>query len=176
MGAPVSDQYIGEMRLFAGSYAPSGWHFCDGSLLSIATYDTLYALLGTTYGGDGQSTFGLPDLRARTPVSTGTRSGDGVGFALGQVGGAAEVTLTTLQMPNHTHAPSGSSDGAVSPNPSGRIWGTSAVPAYVASADLVTMHSSAIGATGGSQPHSNRSPYVAINYIIATYGIYPSAT
>jgi microcystin-dependent protein len=167
MGQP----YVGEIRIFAGNFAPSGWMFCDGQLVPISEYETLFQLIGTTYGGDGQSTFALPDLRGRIPIHFGN------GFIIGETGGAEEVTLTTQQIPAHSHPLLANSQAATETTPS-----ANAVPAspsaliYNNLTPLTTMAPAAISAVGGSQPHENRPPYLVASFIISLYGIFPSPT
>jgi microcystin-dependent protein len=167
----MSQPYIGEIRMFAGNFAPQGWLLCQGQLLAIAQYDVLFNLIGTTYGGDGQNTFALPDLRSRVPVH------QGAGFIIGQSGGEESVTLTTQQIPQHTHPAVCNANSSSSPTPAGSYWGAASSNAYTAgtSANAV-MNPAAVGAVGGSQPHDNMMPYVTLNYIISTNGIYPSQT
>ena len=167
----MSSPFIGEIRMFAGNFAPVGWAFCDGSLIPISENDTLFNLIGTTYGGDGQNTFALPDLRSRVPVHVGP------GFVLGQTGGAETVTLTTSQIPAHSHVPVANTSGTAA-NPSGNVWaGTSSLSPYAPAASINgQMNGAAIGPSGGSQPHDNMVPFVAINFILSLFGIYPSQT
>jgi microcystin-dependent protein len=171
MGTP----YIGEIRLFAGNFAINGWAFCDGSLLPISEYETLFNLIGTTYGGDGQSTFGLPDLRGRVPVHQGTGSGlSPVG--LGQMGGVETVTLSSNQIPNHTHSVLASSDAASTNVPSsGVVLASPSYNAYRAGVPGAALNAP-VPSVGGSQAHTNMQPFLAINYIISLFGVYPSAT
>jgi len=161
--------FIGEIRLFAGNFAPSGWMFCEGQLLAISENDALFALIGTTYGGDGQSTFALPDLRGRAPIHVGP------GFVIGQMAGVETVTLTTSQMPAHSHAAGASAANGASDDPTGRVPARNAagVPQYGAAADT-TLAAGELLSTGGSQPHSNMQPYLGINYIISLFGVFPS--
>jgi len=166
----VSSPYIGEIRMFGGNFAPVGWLLCQGQLLPISQYDTLFNLIGTTYGGDGQSTFALPDLSSRLPVHQGS------GFTLGQEAGAETVTLTTQQLPVHSHAPLGSSSAATSTSPAGAVWATWADKQYTSATPAAAMHAAALAPSGGSQPHENMPPFLALNFIIATEGIYPSPT
>lgn len=169
----MSQPYIGEIRLFAGNFAPAGWYACDGSLLPISENDALFALIGTTYGGDGQTTFALPDLRGRVPVH---QSG---GFVLGQAGGVEQVTITSTQMPPHAHALLGSSASATSTTPSGTVPATQAevtALAYGTDAPLTTMSPQVLQPAGGSQPHDNMQPFVCITFIISAFGIFPSPT
>lgn len=176
MGQP----YVGEIRLFAGNYAPLNWHFCDGTLVPISENPTLYNLIGTTYGGDGVNTFGLPNLLSRVPVHQGTLA-NGPTFTIGQIGGVEEVTLTTQQMPSHSHLMYASTSGQV-PGPSGNVipaqastaTGTANVYSPAPPVQGETLHPATIGNDGGSQPHTNLQPYLAMNYIISLYGIYPS--
>ena len=168
------DPYIGEVRLFAGNFAPVGWAFCNGSILAIAENDVLFTLIGTTYGGDGQTTFALPDLRSRVPVHTGN------GVVLGQMAGVETVALTVSQLAAHSHTLQGiSTNNASSP--------ANAFPAAVSasgfeptlygtgSAKLTTLAPQSIGQSpGGNQPHTNIQPYVALSFIIALSGVYPS--
>ena len=165
MGQP----YTGEIRLFAGNFAPAGWMLCDGQLLPIAENDTLFNLIGTTYGGDGQSTFALPDLRGRVPIHQGG------GFIQGQSSGVEQVTLTVNQIPAHAHPFLASADPASSPNPAANVLAeTVSTTPYFAGPPAVTLAPQSIVPAGGSQPHSNLQPYLCINYIICLFGIYPS--
>lgn len=166
----MSSPFIGEIRMFAGNFAPNGWAFCDGSLLPISENDALFNLIGTTYGGDGQSTFALPDLRSRVPVHVGA------GFALGQSGGVEQVTLTTSQIPGHRHTPQAQSGGGSQAGPGGGLWATGANTIYAAGPPDSPMASAAIGATGGSQPHDNMLPFLTVNFILSLFGIFPSQT
>jgi microcystin-dependent protein len=172
----MAQPYIGEIRIFASGFAPVGWHFCDGSLLSISANPVLFQLIGTTYGGDGQSTFGVPSLGGRVPIHQGTGS-DGINYQIGQMMGVENVTVTTQQTPIHSHTLFGSSSPATGTNPKDLILGTGAVTAYAIEADVeVNLNTSTVTAAGGSQPHSNQQPFVAINYIISLTGIFPSQT
>lgn len=171
----MSEAFIGEIRMFAGNFAPRGWAFCQGQLLSIAQNTALFSLLGTTYGGNGQTTFALPDLRGRLPM----QPGQGPGLSprtLGEQGGSETVTLLSNQMPAHNHMVNASSAHGEVETPSGTFLAadsTATVLNYGSSADT-TMNPAAIGAAGGSQPHDNMSPFTCVNFIIATEGIYPS--
>jgi microcystin-dependent protein len=170
MGQP----FIGEIRMFGGNFAPVGWAFCNGQLLAITDNDVLFNLIGTTYGGDGQTTFQLPDLRSRVPVHQGT-SPVGSNYVMGQYGGVEAVTLTTQQMPAHTHTPSCRAAGSDSPNPANAVWGASDAAQYAAASTLNTfMNAGAIGSVGGNQPHDNMLPILTVNFIISLYGIFPS--
>ncbi|EFM10884.1 Tail Collar domain protein [Paenibacillus curdlanolyticus YK9] len=167
------ENFVGEIRMFGGNFAPVGWLPCDGRQLSISEYEVLFMLLGTTYGGDGVNTFCLPDLRGRLPVGQGQRPGAS-NYVIGQAAGSETVTLITNQLPTHTHIPSASS--TVTQNtPVGAVWGTGDNAAY-APADSTgqPLNAALIASAGGSQPHDNMMPYLAINFIIATEGIFPS--
>jgi microcystin-dependent protein len=169
----MSDPYIGEIRMFGGNFAPEGWQLCDGSLLSISDNATLYNLLGTTYGGDGLNTFGVPDLRGRWPVNQGVLSG--ASMALGQSGGSENVTLNPVQLPAHTHALKATAAPATkAKSAGGTLAQTTATSLYLDDDPNVSLLSSTLGMTGGTQPHENRSPYLPVNFIISLYGIYPS--
>src|SRR5690349_20815239 len=165
----MAQPYVGEIRMFAGNFAPAGWMFCEGQLLPISENETLFNLIGTTYGGDGQSTFALPDLRGRIPIHQGN------GFILAETGGSEEVTLTTQQIPIHTHALLASGDVGNQINPENNLTSNSngALP-YIEDVPQVVM--SPVTPVGGSQPHNNFQPYLCINYIISLFGIFPSPT
>jgi microcystin-dependent protein len=164
----MAQPYIGEIKMFAGNFAPVGWMFCDGQLLPISEYETLFNLIGTTYGGDGQSTFALPNLQSRIPVHQGDQ------FVLAETGGTEEVTLTVSQIPAHTHALLGSTDIANTPNPGASILARSGQVQMFLNADAtLAMSPNAIGPAGGSQPHTNLQPFLAVNFIISLFGIFP---
>jgi microcystin-dependent protein len=164
--------YIGQILLVAFNFPPPGWVTCDGSLLSISQNDVLFVLLGTTYGGDGQNTFGVPDLRGRVPVHQGTLTSGGT-YAMGQVGGVSSVTLTSGQMPAHTHAVACLSGTGAATSASGNFFASSASEVYGVPGSYISMGSQ-VSTSGSSQSHDNLQPYVAMNYIIATQGIFPS--
>jgi microcystin-dependent protein len=167
----MAQPYVGEIRIFAGNFAPAGWMFCDGAILPIAENETLFNLLGTTYGGDGQETFALPDLRGRIPLHQGN------GFILAETGGAEAITLTVSQIPAHTHPFLASADLGSSPDPVGAVTAqsrTAGVDFYLEDVPTVNMAPTAIGPVGGSQPHTNLQPYLGLNFIISLFGIYPS--
>ena len=167
----MSQPYVGEIRMFAGNFAIAGWMFCEGQLLPISEYETLFNLIGTTYGGDGQSTFALPDLRGRLPIHQGG------GFILAENGGAEDVTLTTSQIPAHSHPVLASQNAGSAAQPQGNLTAQNAsVTIYRAQAGGLTMNPSAVGSTGGSQPHSNFQPYLCVNFIISLFGVFPSQT
>jgi microcystin-dependent protein len=169
----MSEPFVGEIRIAGFNFAPNGWAFCDGSILSITQNETLFQLIGTTYGGDGQSTFGLPDLRGRVPVHAG--SGQFGSFILSQSGGNENVTLTTGQIPGHTHTPVASAGDGTSNLPTNNVWANWTGAQYTATAPAnSTMRSDAVGMTGGSQPHDNLMPYLVINFIISLFGVFPS--
>lgn len=170
----MSDPYVGEIRMFAGNFAPNGWSFCQGQLVPISENETLFNLIGTTYGGDGQDTFALPNIGGRAPMHMGT----GGGLApriIGELGGSPEVTLTDRQAGGHQHLLVGSIDPGTSPNPAGAVPATgAAVQIYRATQPGATMPPNALGPAGGSQPHENRQPYLPIRFIISMFGIFPS--
>lgn len=168
----MAQPYVGEIRIFAGNFEPAGWMFCSGQMLAISQYETLFQLIGTTFGGDGQSTFALPDLRSRVPIHMGQGSGLS-NYPLAQSSGAEQVTLTLQQIPIHTHIPMGSSTGG-SDNPSGNFWGNSNAKAYSAGPGNTTMNGSAIGNAGGNQPHDNMLPFLGLSFIISLFGIFPT--
>ena len=169
----MAQPYVGEIRMFGGNFAPAGWMFCAGQLLSIADNDTLFNLIGTTYGGDGQTTFALPDLRGRVPIHQG--QGPGLSnYVLAQTGGVESVTLTVNQIPIHTHTPNASNTGA-SDNPANNFWANSTTgKPYSAAPPAIQMNPSTISSTGGSQPHDNMIPFLCVSYIISLFGIFPS--
>jgi microcystin-dependent protein len=173
----VSDPYVGEIRMFGGSFAPSGWAFCNGQLMPISENDTLFNLLGTTFGGDGQETFGLPDLQGRAPIHQGTGS-SGSTYMLGQTGGVESVTLTTQQIPVHSHLPLGSTDPATSSDPREHVLASLPAAgtrsAYGTDAPFGSLDPSSVSGSGGSQPHDNMQPYAVITFIISLFGIYPT--
>ena len=155
--------------MFAGNFAPAGWNFCDGSILQISENETLFQLIGTTYGGDGESTFAMPDMRGRIPVHLGS------GFTLAEIGGAESVTLTTNQIPAHNHPMLASTSIANTPNPGNDLLGLSSqVNTFFVDPPNANMATNAISSVGGNQPHDNMMPYLCINFIISLYGIFPS--
>jgi microcystin-dependent protein len=170
----MAQPYVGEIRMFAGNFAPAGWMFCSGQLLPISENETLFQLIGTTYGGDGQSTFALPDLQSRIPIHQGN------GFILAETGGAEEITLTVQQIPAHTHPMLASIDAAsaTAPGPSvvlARALAATITP-YGSDNPSTPMSPQMVGSVGGSQPHTNIQPYGTLNYIISLFGIFPSPT
>lgn len=171
----MSDPYVGEIRLVGFNFAPVGWAFCNGETLAISQYEVLFQLIGTTYGGDGQQTFQLPDLQGRSPV----HQGQGAGLSsrvLGEKAGSEQVTLSPQQMPQHSHPAKCDTTGGNQLSPANGFW--SVDPSgqfgnYAASTDSV-MNPGAVGMAGGSQPHENLQPYLGMNYIISLFGIFPS--
>ena len=170
----MSEPYIGEIRIFAGNFAPNGWSFCEGQILLISENDALFALIGTTYGGNGQTTFALPDLRGRIPVHQG--QGPGLqNYPLATQTGAEQVTVTTNQMPVHSHALLASQTSAGSAIAKNNVLAKStAVKLYIQDTPTAALAANMVGAQGGSQPHTNVQPYLCLNFIISLYGIYPS--
>jgi microcystin-dependent protein len=167
----MAQPYVGEIRMFAGNFAPAGWQFCEGQLLPISENETLFQLIGTTYGGDGQSTFAMPDLRGRIPIHQGN------GFILAETGGAEEITLTVNQIPAHSHAALASTATGDQVSPAAALPATSFnVTPYVNESPNGNMSGAAISAVGGSQPHTNFQPYLCVNFIISLFGIFPSPT
>lgn len=169
----MAQPYVGEIRMFAGNFAPAGWMFCEGQLLPISEFDPLFQLIGTTYGGDGQSTFALPDLRGRLPIHQGS------GFTLAETGGAESVTLTVSQIPAHSHPLLASSALGRVASPGGSVLAqsrTANVDLYLEDTPAVNMAAAAISAVGGSQPHTNFQPYLCVDFIISLFGIFPSPT
>lgn len=171
------DNYIGEIRVFAGDFAPVGWHFCDGTQLAISGNEALYSLLGTSYGGDGQASFALPDLRGRLPLGIGQSGQTGSNLAIGQKVGTEFETLTSSQLPTHNHSFVVSTVAGTSNSPENSAFNVGPQQSFNAtaeSAQLSQMNSASISNTGANQPHENRMPFTALNYIIATTGIYPT--
>ncbi len=172
----MSEPFVGEIRMFAGNFAPRGWAFCDGQLLAVSQNDALFSLLGTIYGGDGRTTFGLPDVRGRLPVHAGT--GPGLSARrLGAKGGGETVTLTTNQLASHTHDFNANKASATVVAPAGKVVAKGEAVAFLSNvAQNTDLASNMVANTGGSQPHTNLMPALCVNYIIALFGIYPSRT
>jgi microcystin-dependent protein len=172
----MSSPFVAEIRIFAGNFAPTGWAFCSGQLLPISQNTALFSLVGTFYGGDGKSTFGLPNLRDSAPMHQGQGPGLTERF-VGEAGGEASVTLLVTEIPFHNHTASGITGTASLPNPANNLWasaaGRSPPPLYSNSGPNTTMNAGAIGLTGGSQPHNNMQPYLGLSFIIAMQGIFP---
>ncbi len=167
----MATPYVGEIRMFAGNFAPAGWAFCQGQIMAIAENPVLFQLIGTTYGGDGQVTFALPNLQSRVPVHVGTQAG--TTYVLGESGGAETVTLTLQQIPAHSHVPQGNTAPTAS-SPSGNLWAGGVTNSYAAPPTSASMAPEAVGSSGGSQPHDNMLPYLVINFIISLFGVFPS--
>lgn len=170
----MSEPFVGEIRMFAGNFAPRGWAFCDGQLLAVSQNDALFSLFGTIYGGDGRTTFGLPDLRGRVPVHAGT----GPGLSprrLGAKGGEEHVTLTVNQMASHTHAINASTTAATGNSPQDALIGESpSIDLFSESSPSTALGATATTAVGGSQQHTNIMPFLCVHFIVALFGIYPS--
>jgi microcystin-dependent protein len=167
MGSP----YVGEIRLFAGTFAPSGWQFCNGQLIPISQNEALFTLIGTTYGGDGVSTFALPNLQSRVPVHQGTDR-QGTPWVEGQISGTENVTLIAAQMPQHNHTVAANPNGGSS-NPNGSLYGGGQAM-FSTNTPSVAMSSAVISNTAGAQSHSNLMPFLAVSFIISLFGIFPS--
>jgi len=165
----MSQPYVGECRLVGFNFAPVGWMMCNGQIVPISEYETLFNLIGTTYGGDGQSTFGLPDLRGRASIHQGP------GFVMAQMAGSETVTLTTAQIPSHNHILLGSGTAGNTTSFQGKVLATAPSDIYVHNTNpTVAMNANAIGQTGNNQPHNNLQPYLTLNWIISLFGVYPS--
>jgi microcystin-dependent protein len=167
----MAQPYVGEIRMFAGNFAPAGWMFCEGQLLPISENETLFQLIGTTYGGDGESTFALPDLRGRIPIHQGN------GFILAETGGAEEITLTVSQIPAHSHPMLASSSPGTASTPVLNLTAESpTINVYIQDVTNSNMNPAAVSSVGGSQPHTNFQPYLCVDFIISLFGIFPSPT
>jgi microcystin-dependent protein len=167
----MAQPYVGEIRMFAGNFAPAGWMFCEGQLLPISENETLFQLIGTTYGGDGESTFALPDLRGRIPIHQGN------GFILAETGGAEEITLTVNQIPAHSHPLlANTGQGSANTTQNNVLAASPTLDLYREAQPTVALFSGAVGPTGGSQPHTNFQPYLCVDFIISLFGIFPSPT
>jgi microcystin-dependent protein len=169
----MAQPYVGEIRMFAGNFAPAGWMFCEGQLLPISENETLFQLIGTTYGGDGQSTFALPDLRGRIPIHQGNE------FILAEQGGAEEITLTVQQIPAHNHALLATVNAASTAAPGNNMLASttlSTITPYGSDNPSGSMSPTMVGSIGGSQPHTNFQPYLCVDFIISLFGIFPSPT
>jgi microcystin-dependent protein len=167
----MPEPYIGEIRMFGGNFAPNGWMFCDGQLLPISENDALFTLIGTTYGGDGENTFALPNLQSRVPLHPGTFAGQT--FTIGEMAGVEEVTLTVQQIPIHTHALVASDAIANTQTPGGNVVARGSGQIYTSNESPVLMSSQSVTPVGGSQPHENLQPYLCINFIISLFGVFP---
>jgi microcystin-dependent protein len=173
----MAQPYVGEIRMFAGNFAPNGWMFCEGAPLPISENDVLFQLIGTTYGGDGEETFNLPNLASRVPIHMGTGP-DGTTYQIGEMAGTEQETLTTQQIPNHTHPLTASTSLGNAPNPEGNVLSqtTGGIKLYFEGSPDGAMSAQAIGPAGGSQPHENTQPFLCINFIISLFGVFPSQT
>jgi microcystin-dependent protein len=171
----MSDPYVGEIRMFGGNFPPNGWAFCDGRTIPISENDTLFTLIGTTYGGDGQETFNLPDLRGRVPIHAGQGPLITQNYVLGEAAGVESVTLTTSQLGAHNHALIASSNTATDANPAGNVLATSpTISSFVIDVAGPALAGNSLTAAGGNSPHSNFMPYQCVNFIISLFGIFPS--
>ncbi|MFL6335782.1 MAG: phage tail protein [Pyrinomonadaceae bacterium] len=168
----MPEPYIGEIRMFAGNFAPAGWAFCNGALIPISENDTLFTLIGTTYGGDGQETFALPNLQSRVPMHQGTNGGQT--FTIGEMAGVETVTLGVQQIPVHTHLLLCSTSLASTQTPGGNVAAQAAAAAYTSASSPILMNSQSVTPVGGSQPHENMQPYLCINFIISLFGVFPN--
>jgi microcystin-dependent protein len=166
----MAQPYVGEIRMFAGNFAPAGWMFSEGQLLPISENETLFQLIGTTYGGDGESTFALPDLRGRIPIHQGN------GFILAETGGVEDITLTVSQIAAHTHPLLATNDIPTSSNPGSNLTGQAAAKLYRAGNPTLQLSPQVISPTGGSQPHTNFQPYLCVDFIISLFGLFPQPT
>ncbi|WP_068777717.1 phage tail protein [Paenibacillus sp. FJAT-26967] len=164
----MSEPFVGEVRLFANGYAPRGWMYCEGQILQINGNQALYSLLGNVYGGNGVTTFALPDYRGRVPIHVSST------IPLGTAAGEAAHTLTVSEIPQHTHQVQASSTSASDPSPLNNVWAAANGSVYDPAATMIQMNSGAIGQAGGSQPHNNMQPYLSLNFAIAIQGIFPS--
>lgn len=174
----MAQPYVGEIRMFAGNFPPNGWMFCEGATLPISENDVLFQLIGTTYGGDGEETFNLPNLASRVPMHMGTGP-DGTTYQIGEMAGTEQETLSTQQIPNHTHPLTASGATATQTTAGGNVLATPlavTVLPYGSDQPIVPLNAQAITPAGGSQPHENTQPFLCINFIISLFGIFPSQT
>ena len=171
----MSEPFLAEIRIFGFNFAPRGWAFCDGQILPINQNQSLYSLLGTTYGGDGRTSFGLPELRGRTPIHVGNSIG-GQTHSLGQKSGAESISLTAAEMPQHKHTVKGSSSTTTTPLATGNVWSRAAQNQYApsAGANNVNMGAATLSNAGGGQAHNNMQPSLSLNFGIALQGLFPS--
>jgi microcystin-dependent protein len=174
----MSDPYIGEIRMFGGNFAPVAWAFCQGQLMSIAQNEALFTLLGTTYGGDGQETFGLPNVASRIPMHFGKGPSISQTYQIGEAAGVESVTLTTQQIPVHNHAMLASGANGQQPQPQNAYLAQTnpGFPYVAASTPVINFNAGALAPVGGSQPHENLQPFLVVTFIISLYGIFPSAS
>ena len=172
----MAQPYVGEIRMFGGNFPPNGWAFCNGATMPISENETLFQLIGTTYGGDGQSTFNLPDLQGRVPIHQGTGP-DGSTFTIGEAAGVETVTLTIQQIPNHNHAFIGTGNPGTTTNPPTNIVAqNSGNNIYIEDQAFVPLAPQSLLPDGGSQPHENLQPFLCVAFIISLFGIFPSQT
>lgn len=173
----MPEPYIGEIRMFAGNFAPAGWAFCSGQLMPISENDAMFVVIGTTYGGDGQETFALPNLQSRLPMHMGTGN-DGIAYQIGEAAGVESVTLTVQQIPIHNHTAIARNAAGTSATPTGAIWAATATgeQTYNDQPPNLGMEPGIVSIVGGSQPHTNMAPYLAISFIISLFGRFPSQT
>jgi microcystin-dependent protein len=172
----MGEPYVGEIRMFAGNFAPVGWMFCEGQTLPISENDVLFVLIGTTYGGDGEETFNLPNLASRVPIHMGTGP-DGTTYQIGEMAGTEQETLTVQQIPNHSHAFTCSTDIGSAQPPANAVLAQSTVAnMYIQDSPDGNLAPSCVQPSGGSQPHENTQPFLCINFIISLYGVFPSQT
>jgi microcystin-dependent protein len=174
----MSSPYIGEIRMFGGNFAPAGWAMCQGQLMPISQNDALFTLIGTTYGGDGQETFGLPDLQGRMPIHAGQGPGISQNYQLGEQAGVESVTLSTQQIPAHNHALGCASDFAQDAQPQNGFFAQlNTGTLYIGPADpLANLNAGMASPVGGSQPHDNMMPYLCVTFILSLFGVFPSQT
>ncbi len=171
----MGEPYVGEIRMFGGNFAPAGWAFCNGALMAISENDTLFNLIGTTYGGDGQQTFGLPDLQSRVPMHMGQGPGITQNYVIGEKAGVESVTLTTSQIPIHTHSFIASTNTSLSTSPTNNV-AAAGITTKMYTEDVANqpLNNAVVTPQGGGQPHDNIQPYLCISFIISLFGVYPS--
>jgi microcystin-dependent protein len=171
----MPEPFVGEIRMFGGNFAPAGWAFCDGQTIPISENDVLFTLIGTTYGGDGQETFNLPNLQSRIPLHQGTLGG--ITYTIGEMAGVESVTLSTQQIPSHTHALIATADiGTLNVPAANMLAQCAGVKTYTAAAPNTPLNANTITPVGGSQPHENCQPFLCINFIISLFGVFPTQT
>ena len=173
----MAQPYVGEIRMFAGNFAPLGWEFCNGQQLPISENEVLFQLIGTTYGGDGQSVFNLPNLQGRVPIHMGPSPSGTTSYQISNAAGVEAVTLSTQQIPAHTHAMLASGNTSTSPDPTNNLLGRStSIDAFINAVPGDNLPAVSMQPVGGSQPHDNMQPYLVVNFIISLFGIFPSQT
>jgi len=171
----VGQPYVGEIRMFAGNFAPNGWMFCEGAAMPIAENEVLFQLIGTTYGGDGEETFNLPNLASRVPIHMG--QGQSLSnYVIGETGGTESVTLTAQTTPQHSHPPFASADPSAAKGATGNVLGRGTADTYAVEYLPEVLSGQSITPVGGSQPHENMQPFLCINFIISLFGVFPSQT